>query len=101
MAKRTGKFYSDECGGPFTAVFEDVTRPGFGDECGTKTSYEIAVKQGRKVVWKPRHALCTYHSEKRHIVEDVQGFFESYGCGRLPSTGTVGRAPTRRRKRRR
>ncbi len=78
MTARSGKFYSDECGGSFTAHFRESSSPS----CGHKTPFTIRVLKNRKTVWAPDAPLCAYNTKRASILEDIQGFFEYERCGK-------------------
>lgn len=79
MTRRSARFYSDECGGAFTAHYREARYTG---ECGHKSPYTVEVRKGRTVVWAPNSPLCAVSTKKARIVEDIQGFFEYDRCGR-------------------
>jgi hypothetical protein len=88
---KSARFYSDECGGEFTAKFRETT----GGNCGHRTPYEIRVVKNGKTVWAPKAPLCAASDKPKRIAEDVAGFFDHNRCG----VGQLG--GVRRRKKRR
>lgn len=89
MAGR-GAFYSDECGGEFTAHYRESS----SSSCGGKTPFKIRVTKNRKTVWAPDAPLCAYNTSRKSLIEDIAAFFDYERCGQ-------GRLDGLRKKRRR
>lgn len=90
MKSGRGRFYSDECGGEFTASY----RASSSSACGGKTPLAIRVTENRKTVWAPDSPLCVYNTKRKSVLDDIAAFFEYERCGK-------GRLDGLRKKRRR
>lgn len=91
MSSGRGSFYSDECGGQFTAHYRESTSPS----CGHKTPFTIRVTKNRKTVWAPSDPLCVYNTKRKNILDDIAAFFDYNRCGQ----GRLDGVKKRRRRR--